>query len=198
MADVRASRLRFHSMTARCRREARAGRRLLASTAATEKDYDPPGSHVALRRASERQYTAPRAVIGQSCSTRLLRTQTYQSPLPNPPPLAGEGRVGVEVDGGVAVAGDQADLVAEREAVGGGGDGEPAVFVGGALVGRGGLVANDGRARIEGQRLEAGVDDGAVLGRTAHLIGVDEGPKSPSPQPSPRERGEGGPRDAGG
>ena len=25
------------------------------------------------------QYTAPRAVIGQSCSTRLLRMQTYQS-----------------------------------------------------------------------------------------------------------------------
>jgi aromatic ring hydroxylase len=29
--------------------------------------------------AYERQYTAPLAVIGQSCSTRSLRTQTYQS-----------------------------------------------------------------------------------------------------------------------
>src|SRR6266436_4921365 len=48
----------------------------------------------------------------------------------------------VEVDGRVAVAGDQADLVAEREAVRGGRDGEPAVLVGGALAGRGGLVAN--------------------------------------------------------
>src|SRR6266446_365982 len=35
----------------------------------------------------------------------------------------------VEVDGRVAVAGDQADLVADHEAVGGGGDGEPAVLV---------------------------------------------------------------------
>ena len=52
------------------------------------------------------------------------------------------------------MAGDQADLVAEREAVGGGGDREPAVLVGGALVGRGGLVADERRARIEGQRLQ--------------------------------------------
>ena len=42
----------------------------------------------------ERQYTTPRAVIAQSCSTRLPRMQTYQSPHPNPPrsrALAGEG-----------------------------------------------------------------------------------------------------------
>jgi hypothetical protein len=31
------------------------------------------------RLGPERQYTAPRAVIGQICSTRLPRTQTYQS-----------------------------------------------------------------------------------------------------------------------
>ncbi len=50
----------------------------------------------------------------------------------------------VEVDGRVAVAGNQADLVAEPESVGGGRGGEPAVLVGGALVGRGGLVADGG------------------------------------------------------
>src|ERR1700737_3817359 len=71
----------------------------------------------------------------------------------------------VEVDGRVAMAGDQADLVAEPEAVGGGRDGEAAVLVGGALVGGGGLVADERRARVESERLEAGVDDGGVLGR---------------------------------
>jgi len=59
----------------------------------------------------------------------------------------------VEVDGRVAMAGDQADLVAEPEPVGGRRDGEPAVLVRGALVGRGGLVADDRRPRIEGERL---------------------------------------------
>jgi hypothetical protein len=59
------------------------------------------------------------------------------------------------------VAGDQADLVAEPEAVGGGRDGQAAVFVGGALVSGGGLVADERRAGIEGQRLETGVDDGS-------------------------------------
>jgi hypothetical protein len=63
---------------------------------------------------------------------------------------------------------DEAELLAEREAVGGGRDGEAAVLVGGALVGRGGFVADERRAGIEGQRLEVGVDDGAVLGRAAH------------------------------
>src|SRR6266436_4450149 len=52
----------------------------------------------------------------------------------------------VEVDGGVAMAGDQADFVAEPEPVGGGRDGEAAVLVGGALVGGGGLVADERRA----------------------------------------------------
>src|ERR1700730_1406961 len=111
----------------------------------------------------------------------------------------------VEVDGRVAMAGDQADLVAEREPGGGGGDGEPSVLVRGALIGRRGLVADDGRAGVEGERLEAGVDDRAVLGRAAHhsgpdeearleglgrravavapIIGVHEGAKSPPPQP---------------
>ena len=42
------------------------------------------------------------------------------------------------------------------------------MLVGGALVGGGGLVAHERRARVEGERLEAGVDDCAVLGRAAH------------------------------
>jgi hypothetical protein len=59
----------------------------------------------------------------------------------------------VEVDGQVAVAGDHADLVAEPEAVGGGRDGEPSVLVGGALVGGGGLVANERRAGTKANAL---------------------------------------------
>jgi hypothetical protein len=58
----------------------------------------------------------------------------------------------VEVDGRVAMTGDQPDLVAKPESVGGGGDGEPSVLVGGALVGRGGLVTDERGARIEGER----------------------------------------------
>ena len=80
------------------------------------------------------------------------------------------------VDGRVAVAGDQTELVAEREAVGGGCDGEAAVLVEVAVVGGGGLVADKRRTGIEGERLEAGVDD-----RTA------PGPGGSSP--SPRQRG---------
>jgi hypothetical protein len=48
------------------------------------------------------------------------------------------------------------------------------MLVGDALVGRGGLVADERRARIEGERLEAGVDDRAVLGRAAHHRRPDE------------------------
>ena len=59
----------------------------------------------------------------------------------------------VEVDGRVAMAGHEADLVAEPEAIGGAGDAPAAVLVGGALVGGGGLVADEGRARVEGERL---------------------------------------------
>ena len=66
------------------------------------------------------------------------------------------------------MAGDEADLVAEPEAVGGARDAEPSVLVGGALVGGGGLVADERRAGVEGERLQAGVDDRAVLGRAAH------------------------------
>ena len=40
-------------------------------------------------------------------------------------------------------------------------DGEAALLVGGALVGRRGLVADERRARIEGERLEVGVNDGS-------------------------------------
>src|SRR5437870_5381611 len=72
------------------------------------------------------------------------------------------------------MAGNQADLVADLEAVGGAGNADPAVLVGGALVGRSGLAAVERRARIEGERLEAGVDDGAVLGRAAHHRRPDE------------------------
>jgi hypothetical protein len=42
------------------------------------------------------------------------------------------------------------------------------VLVGSALIGGGGLVADERRAGIEGERLQAGVDDRAVLGRAAH------------------------------
>jgi hypothetical protein len=42
------------------------------------------------------------------------------------------------------------------------------VLVGGTLVGGGGLVVDERRARVEGERLQAGVDDGAVVGRAAH------------------------------
>jgi hypothetical protein len=40
--------------------------------------------------------------------------------------------------------------------IGGQADGKPAVLVGGALIGGGGLVADERRAGIEGQSLEAG------------------------------------------
>jgi len=76
----------------------------------------------------------------------------------------------VEVDGRVAVAGDEADLVAEPEPVGSGRDGEAAVLVGGALVGRGRLVADERRARIECQRLQAGIDDRPVLRRLITVV----------------------------
>src|SRR5437667_3486146 len=74
----------------------------------------------------------------------------------------------IEIDGRVAVAGDEAHFVADVEPVGGGRDGEAAVLVGGALVGGGGLVANGGETGIQGERLEAGIDDRAVLRRAGH------------------------------
>jgi len=42
------------------------------------------------------------------------------------------------------------------------------VLVGGALIGCGGLVADERRAEIEGEGRQAGIDDRAVLGRLAH------------------------------
>jgi hypothetical protein len=48
------------------------------------------------------------------------------------------------------------------------------VLVGGPFVGGGGLVADEGRPRVEGERLQAGVDEGAVLGRAAHHRRPDE------------------------
>jgi len=68
------------------------------------------------------------------------------------------------------VAGDEADLVADLEAVGGARDAEPSVLVGGALVGGGGLVADEPRPRVEGKRLQPGVDGGAVLGRGLTIV----------------------------
>ena len=65
------------------------------------------------------------------------------------------------------MAGDEADLAADPEAVGGAPDAEAAVLVGGVLGGGGGLVADE-RGRVKGERLQAGGDDGAVLGRPAH------------------------------
>jgi hypothetical protein len=40
------------------------------------------------------------------------------------------------------------------------------VLLGDALVGRGGLTANERRARIDGERFEPGVDAGAVFGQS--------------------------------
>src|SRR5712671_1244895 len=60
----------------------------------------------------------------------------------------------VEVDGRVAMAGDEADLVADLEPVGGAGDAEAAVLVGGALVGGGGLVPDERRTGVEAERLQ--------------------------------------------
>jgi hypothetical protein len=50
----------------------------------------------------------------------------------------------VEVDGRVAMAGEDADLVAHAEAVGGARDAEAAVLVGGALVSGGGSSQTSG------------------------------------------------------
>ena len=57
------------------------------------------------------------------------------------------------------MAGDEADLVAEPEAVGGARDAEPTV-----------LVAHQRRAGVEGEHLQAGVDDGAVVGRAVLTV----------------------------
>src|ERR1700746_856262 len=66
------------------------------------------------------------------------------------------------------MARNETHLVAEPEAVGGARDAEPSVLVGGALVGGGGLVADERQAGIEGQRLQARIDDRAVLCRAAY------------------------------
>ena len=81
----------------------------------------------------------------------------------------------VEVDGRVAMAGDEADLVADLETVGGARDAEPSVLVGGALGGGGGFVADERGTRVEGERPEAGIDDCAVLGRAVHHRRPTEG-----------------------
>src|ERR1700674_2565816 len=64
----------------------------------------------------------------------------------------------VEVDGQVAVARHEADLVADAQPVGGARDPEPAVLVGGALISAGGLVPDERRTRVEGECLQSGVD----------------------------------------
>jgi hypothetical protein len=48
------------------------------------------------------------------------------------------------------------------------------VLVGGALIGGGGFVADERRARVEGEHFVAGIDDGAILGRAAHHRRPDE------------------------
>jgi hypothetical protein len=78
------------------------------------------------------------------------------------------------VDGRVAVAGDQAHLVADPQPVGVARDAEAAVLVRGALIGRRGLVADERRSGIESERLEASVDDGTVRGWAAHRRRPDE------------------------
>jgi hypothetical protein len=52
------------------------------------------------------------------------------------------------------------DLAADGQPVGDARNSEAAVFVGGALIGGGGLVS--------GERLQSGVNDGAIFGRTVH------------------------------
>jgi hypothetical protein len=62
--------------------------------------------------------------------------------------VAADGDVpGVEVDGRVAMAGHEADLVADPETVGGARNAEAAVLVGGALVGGGGLESKASASR---------------------------------------------------
>jgi hypothetical protein len=61
----------------------------------------------------------------------------------------------VEVDDWVAMARREADFVAEPEPVGGAAYAEAAVLVGSALIGGGRLVADERRAGVEGERLEA-------------------------------------------
>src|SRR3954464_13418853 len=63
----------------------------------------------------------------------------------------------VEVDGRVAMARHQPDLVAEPQAVRRAADREPAVLVRGALIGCGRLVPHRRRPGIEGQRLQTGI-----------------------------------------
>src|SRR5260370_21668502 len=65
----------------------------------------------------------------------------------------------VEVDGRVAMAGDELYLVAELQAIGGGGDAEPARLVGGALLGRGPLRPPRRRALVPGGPPGARRDD---------------------------------------
>jgi hypothetical protein len=80
----------------------------------------------------------------------------------------------IEVDGRVAMAGDEAELVAEAEPIGGARDAETACASGRPLVGGGRFVADEQQATVEGERLEAGVDDRAVLRRVAHHRRPDE------------------------
>jgi hypothetical protein len=73
------------------------------------------------------------------------------------------------------MAGDEADLVADLETVGGARDAAPSMLVGGTLGGGGGFVADERGTRVEGERLEAGIDDRAVLGRAVHHSRPTEG-----------------------
>jgi RimJ/RimL family protein N-acetyltransferase len=56
------------------------------------------------------------------------------------------------------MARDEADLVADLQAVGGVGNTEAAMLVGDALVRGGGVVADQRRARVKGQRLQSAVE----------------------------------------
>ena len=90
-----------------------------------------------------------RAVIGQTCSTRLPRHADI--------PVA-------KVDGRVTVTGDQPDLVADPEPASGR-DGKATVLVGGVLVGRGGLLADERRPRVEASAFRPG----STLARSSTL-----------------------------
>src|SRR5438067_2552066 len=74
----------------------------------------------------------------------------------------------VEVDGRVAMARHKLDLVAELQPVRRGLDRETAVLVRSALINGGGFVPHIRRPGIESERLQARIDNRAVLGRPAH------------------------------
>src|SRR5882672_6602893 len=80
----------------------------------------------------------------------------------------------VEIHRGVAVAGHQQELLAERGRGGAWCDVYPSVLVRRGCVHEPGLLPDARHARVDARRLEAGVDDGALRRRPAHHRGEHE------------------------